>query len=64
MAARRPSSVKVGGIRMSTMATSGRSPLDRLPQRLGIADGVGDDEAPVDEAAGPGRRAGWRSPRR
>ena len=47
MAARSPSSVKVGGMRMSTTATSGRSPLDRSAQGLGIGHGAGDGEAPV-----------------
>ena len=43
-----PSSVKVGGIRMSTMATSGR-PVRPIAAAIGIAHGAGDHEAPVDQ---------------
>ena len=46
---RSPSSVKVGGIRMSTTATSGGFCGDRAAQGVGVGDGAGDDEAAVDQ---------------
>ena len=51
-AARSPSSVCVGGIRMSTIATSGRCSRIAREQAVGVAD-LGDDvEAGVDEQPG------------
>ena len=41
--------MKVGGIRMSTTATSGRSRSTDAPEVLGIGDGVGDDESTIDQ---------------
>ena len=49
MAARSPSSVNVGGIRMSTTATSGRSRSIATAQRIGVGDGGGDLESAVEE---------------
>ncbi len=45
MAARSPSSVCVGGIRMSTIATSGLRALDQLEQRVAVAGEPDDLEA-------------------
>ena len=47
MAARSPSSVKVGGMRMSITATSGQSRSTEARSALGFAHGVGDHEATV-----------------
>ena len=44
-AARRPSSVWVGGMRMSTIATSGSVPVDELEKLLGVR-GHADDFEP------------------